>query len=88
MARTRRRESTRALDTSSAPGFCAIDGDIWRDRTVFLQLCRRPLGYVFHEATGWPTHEHAVALAEYPVKIEDGVVYIDTEDVSPTVASP
>jgi toluene monooxygenase system ferredoxin subunit len=38
--------------------------------------------------SGRPTHEHAVALAEYPVKIEDGVVYINTEGVSPTFASP
>jgi toluene monooxygenase system ferredoxin subunit len=38
--------------------------------------------------SGQPTHEHAVALAEYPVKIEDGVVFIDTEDVSPTFAAP
>ena len=28
------------------------------------------------------------ALAEYPVKIEDGVVYIDTEGVSPLFAAP
>lgn len=38
--------------------------------------------------TGQPTHEHAVPLAEYPVKIDDGVVYIDTEGVSPKFVSP
>jgi len=38
--------------------------------------------------SGQPIHEHAVALAEYPVKIEDGVVYIDTANVSPAFASP
>jgi toluene monooxygenase system ferredoxin subunit len=37
--------------------------------------------------TGEPIHEHATALAEYPVKIEDGVVYIDTEGVTPVFAS-
>ena len=38
--------------------------------------------------SGRPTHEHAIALAEYPVRIEDGVVYIDTEGVSPAFAAP
>ena len=38
--------------------------------------------------SGQPTHEHAVALAEYPVRIEDGVVYVDTEGVSPAFAAP
>jgi toluene monooxygenase system ferredoxin subunit len=37
--------------------------------------------------TGEPVHEHAMHLAEYPVKIEDGVVYIDTEGVTPVFAS-
>lgn len=35
---------------------------------------------------GLPTHPHATALAEYPVKIEDGLVYIDTEGVRPIFA--
>ena len=38
--------------------------------------------------SGQPIHEHAVALAEYPVRIEDGVVYVDTEGVSPAFAAP
>lgn len=38
--------------------------------------------------TGFPTHDHAPPLAEYPVKIEGGVVYIDTEGVSPVFATP
>ena len=38
--------------------------------------------------TGAPTHEHAPPLAEYPVKVEDGVVYIDTEGVFPVFATP
>jgi toluene monooxygenase system ferredoxin subunit len=38
--------------------------------------------------TGWPLHPRASALAEYPVKVEDEVVYIDTEGVSPLFASP
>ncbi|WP_341987897.1 Rieske 2Fe-2S domain-containing protein [Azorhizobium sp. AG788] len=37
--------------------------------------------------SGAPTHEHAPALSEYPVKIEDGIVYIDTVGVAPTFAS-
>jgi toluene monooxygenase system ferredoxin subunit len=36
--------------------------------------------------TGEPIHEHAPNLAEYPVKIEEGVVYIDTEGVTPILA--
>ena len=38
--------------------------------------------------SGQPIHEHAVALAEYPVKIDDGVVYIDTDGVAPVFAQP
>ena len=38
--------------------------------------------------SGEPAHEHAIRLAEYPVKIEDGVVYIDTEGVTPVFAAP
>lgn len=38
--------------------------------------------------SGQPTHEHATPLAEYPVKIEDGVVYVETEGVAPIFAQP
>jgi len=38
--------------------------------------------------TGEPLHPRESALAEYPVKVEDGVVYIDTDGVSPLFASP
>jgi len=38
--------------------------------------------------TGAPIHPQESPLAEYPVKIEDGVVYIDTEGVSPLYAAP
>ncbi|MBG0802524.1 MULTISPECIES: Rieske 2Fe-2S domain-containing protein [Methylocystis] len=38
--------------------------------------------------SGQPTHEHATPLAEYPVRIEDGVVYIDAEGVAPIFAEP
>jgi toluene monooxygenase system ferredoxin subunit len=37
--------------------------------------------------TGAPIHPQESPLAEYPVKIEDGVVYIDTEGVSPLYAA-
>lgn len=36
--------------------------------------------------TGQPTHPHATPLAEYPVKIEEGIVYVDTDGVSPIFA--
>jgi molybdate transport system ATP-binding protein len=36
-------------------GFCDIDGDIWQDRDrAFLPTHRRPLGYVFQEASLFP----------------------------------
>lgn len=38
--------------------------------------------------SGDPIHPKESALAEYPVKIEDGIVYIDTEGVSPLFAAP
>lgn len=38
--------------------------------------------------TGQPTHEHATPLAEYPVKVQDGIIYVDTAGVSPIFASP
>jgi len=33
--------------------------------------------------SGQPSHPHATPLAEYPVKIEDGVVYVDAEGIAP-----
>ncbi len=38
--------------------------------------------------TGEAIHEHAIPLAEYPVKVEEGVVYIEPEGVSPRFAPP
>jgi toluene monooxygenase system ferredoxin subunit len=38
--------------------------------------------------SGQPTHPHATPLAEYPLRIEDGVVYIDAEGVAPIFAEP
>lgn len=37
-------------------------------------------------STGAPIQPQESALAEYPVKIEDGIVYIDTEGVTPLFA--
>nr|AWL98755.1 molybdenum ABC transporter ATP-binding protein [Bradyrhizobium amphicarpaeae] len=37
-----------------ADGFCAIDGDIWQDRHLFRPVHRRPIGYVFQEASLFP----------------------------------
>jgi toluene monooxygenase system ferredoxin subunit len=36
--------------------------------------------------TNEPIHKDATPLAEYPVKVEEGVVYIDTEGVTPVFA--
>ena len=37
------------------PGsFCAIDGDIWQDRSIFRKAHQRPIGYVFQEASLFP----------------------------------
>jgi toluene monooxygenase system ferredoxin subunit len=38
--------------------------------------------------SGEPIHPQECGLAEYPVKVEDGVVYIDAEGVSPLFAPP
>jgi len=35
-------------------GFCAIGGDIWQDRGGFLPAHKRPVGYVFQEASLFP----------------------------------
>ena len=38
-----------------ADGFCEIDGDVWQDRDgTFLPTHKRPLGYVFQEASLFP----------------------------------
>ncbi|OPY98453.1 hypothetical protein A5906_33100 [Bradyrhizobium sacchari] len=37
-----------------ADGFCAVDGDIWQDRKSFRPVHRRPIGYVFQEASLFP----------------------------------
>src|SRR6266568_6457538 len=31
--------------------FCAIDGEIWQDRSTFRKAHQRPIGYVFQEAS-------------------------------------
>ena len=35
-------------------GSCAVDGEIWQDETTFLPTWRRPVGYVFQEASLFP----------------------------------
>jgi len=31
--------------------FCAVDGDIWQNKTIFRKPYQRPIGYVFQEAS-------------------------------------
>jgi molybdate transport system ATP-binding protein len=35
-------------------GFCAVDGEIWQDRRIFLRPNQRAIGYVFQEASLFP----------------------------------
>ena len=35
-------------------GFCAIDGEVWQDKTSFRPTHERPIGYVFQEASLFP----------------------------------
>ncbi|WP_394570275.1 ATP-binding cassette domain-containing protein, partial [Bradyrhizobium sp. 31Argb] len=35
-------------------GFCAIDGEVWQDRTTFRPPHLRPIGYVFQEPSLFP----------------------------------
>ena len=35
-------------------GYCAIDGEIWQDASSFLPTHKRPIGYVFQEASLFP----------------------------------
>lgn len=35
-------------------GFLRIENDIWQDQKIFLPTHRRPLGYVFQEASLFP----------------------------------
>lgn len=37
-----------------ADGFCAVDGEIWQDHRSFRPVHRRPIGYVFQEASLFP----------------------------------
>jgi molybdate transport system ATP-binding protein len=37
-----------------AEGYCAIDGDVWQDGRSFRPTHRRPIGYVFQEASLFP----------------------------------
>ena len=37
-----------------AEGTCTVDGAVWQDATVFLPPHRRPIGYVFQEASLFP----------------------------------
>lgn len=34
--------------------YCALDGDVWQDATTFVPTHRRPIGYVFQEASLFP----------------------------------
>ncbi len=35
-------------------GFCAINGDVWQDQSAFRPAHKRPVGYVFQEASLFP----------------------------------
>jgi molybdate transport system ATP-binding protein len=37
-----------------ADGYCAVDGDVWQDSASFRPTHRRPIGYVFQEASLFP----------------------------------
>ena len=37
-----------------ADGYCAVDGDVWQDNASFRPTYRRPIGYVFQEASLFP----------------------------------
>ena len=34
-----------------ADGYCSIDGDVWQDHSFFRPAHKRPIGYVFQEAS-------------------------------------
>jgi molybdate transport system ATP-binding protein len=36
------------------PGFCSVAGDVWQDEMAFRPPHRRPIGYVFQEASLFP----------------------------------
>ena len=36
------------------PGACVVDGETWQDEQTFLPTWRRPIGYVFQEASLFP----------------------------------
>ena len=37
-----------------ADGYCAVDSDVWQDKTTFRPAYRRAIGYVFQEASLFP----------------------------------
>lgn len=37
-----------------ADGYCALDGEVWQDNARFTPTHRRPIGYVFQEASLFP----------------------------------
>lgn len=43
-------------------------------------------GWTWDLNTGAALHPQESALAEYPVKVEDGIVYIDTDGITPLFA--
>jgi molybdate transport system ATP-binding protein len=38
----------------AADGYCTVDGDVWQDESSFRPTHRRPIGYVFQEASLFP----------------------------------
>ncbi|MCX8016992.1 MAG: molybdenum ABC transporter ATP-binding protein [Rhodocyclaceae bacterium] len=52
-------------------GRLVIDGEVWQDERIFLPTHRRPLGYVFHEASLFP-HLTVRGNLEYGMKRRAG----------------
>jgi toluene monooxygenase system ferredoxin subunit len=42
--------------------------------------------WTWDAVSGAPVHPQESALAEYPLKIEDGVIYVSTEGITPLLA--
>lgn len=70
-------------------GVCPHTGTPLEDAEFDGTVLTCPLHYWSWDLnSGTPVDPQESALAEYSVKIEDGIVYIDTEGVTPLFAAP
>ncbi|MGR7997015.1 Rieske 2Fe-2S domain-containing protein [Xanthobacter sp. ZOL 2024] len=76
-------------DLTAVQGVCPHTNTPLADAEFDGRVLTCPVhNWTWDVTSGAPIEPQESALAVYPVKVEDGVVYIDTEGVAPLFAAP